>query len=94
MKPIKILLPEKTALLAIARFAAELGCDAAVDGDTGTWTFTQARNPLPPVDVAALKEELYEMRRMYVELSKAVNDVISTRKKVIEAEIFMSRNQL
>jgi len=76
MKPITILLPEQTPMLAIARFAAELGCDTDISPLTGVWIFTQARDPLPPVDVAALKEELYEMRRQYVELSRAVNNVV------------------
>ena len=76
MKPIAILLPEQTPMIAIARFAAELGCDASVDGDSGTWTFTQARDPLPTVDVAALEEELCGLRRSYIELSNAVNNVV------------------
>ena len=76
MKPIAILLPEQTPMIAIAKFAAELGCDASVDGDTGTWTFTQARDPLPPVDVAGLKDELFGLRRSYIELSNAVNNVV------------------
>ena len=94
MKPITILLPEKTPMIAIAKFAHELACTADLNPETLAWTFTQARDPLPPVDTQALKDELNDIRRKYVELSKAVNDVISTRKKIIEAEIFMSGNQL
>jgi len=92
MKTITLTLPEQTPMIAIARFAAELGCTADLNPETLAWTFTQARDPLPPVDVAALKDELNDIRRKYVELSKVVNDVISTRKKIIEAEIFMSRD--
>ena len=63
MKPIAILLPEQTPMIAIAKFAHELGCTADLNPETLVWKFTQARDPLPPVDVAALKDELYEMRR-------------------------------
>ena len=80
MKTITLTLPEQTPMIAIAKFAAELGCDASVDGDTGTWTFTQARDPLPPVDVAALKDELYEMRRKYVELIRFLDSEVQHEK--------------
>ena len=94
MKPITILLPEQTPMIAIARFAADLGCDAAVDGDTDTWTLTQARDPLPPVDVAALKEELYDLRRKYLDLSKAVNDLVNSDDEGMDAHIFALRLSL
>ena len=76
MKPIAILLPEQTPMIAIAKFAHELGCTADLNPETLVWTFTQARDPLPPVDVAALKDELFGLRRSYIELSKAVNNVV------------------
>ena len=94
MKPITILLPEKTPMIAIARFAAELGCDTDVSPLTGVWIFTQARDPLPPVDVAALKEELYELRRKYVDLSKAVNDLVNSDDVNFDAHIFALRHSL
>jgi len=94
MKPITILLPEQTPMIAIARFAAELGCDTDVSPRTGVWIFTQARDPLPPVDVAALKDELNEMRRKYVELSKAVNDLVNSDDEGMDAHIFALRLSL
>ena len=87
MKTITITVPETTPMIAVAKFAAELGCDASVDGDTGTWTFTQARDPLPPVDVAALKDELFGLRRSYIELSKAVNDVVRDYDKIKSGDL-------
>jgi len=87
MKPIAILLPEQTPMIAIARFAAELGCTADLNPETLVWKFTQARDPLPPVDTQALKDELYEMRRKYVELSKAVNDVVRDYDEIKSADL-------
>jgi len=94
MKTITLTLPDHTPMIAIAKFAAELGCDTAFDGDTDDWIFTQARDPLPPVDTQALKDELNEMRRKYVELSKAVNDLVNSDDEGMDAHIFALRLSL
>ena len=94
MKTITLTLPDHTPMIAIAKFAAELGCTADLNPETLAWTFTQARDPLPPVDVAALKDELNEMRRKYVELSKAVNDLVNSDDEGMDAHIFALRLSL
>ena len=42
MKTITITVPEDIPMMAVAKFAAEVGCDTAVDADRGDWTFTKA----------------------------------------------------
>ena len=75
MTHITIKVPEETPLLAVARFAAEMGCDTTME-ENGNWTFTKVRDALPAVDVIALQIELDFYKRKTAKISALLNDLI------------------
>ena len=74
MSHINLKIPEETPLLAVARFAAEMGCDTTME-ENGNWTFTKVRDALPAVDVIALQTELDFYKRKTAKISKMLNDL-------------------